>query len=387
MLEQQIGPRNIEIVVVDSGSSDTTLDIAREFRAKIVQIPPERFSHSHARNLGADHAAGDYLLFTVQDALPPSPSWLRDMFAPLERHGVVAVSCGESPRPDCDLFYRVGSWYHHKFLEIETQDRIMSRPDEESQASLRKNGQLSDTACLIRKDVFLRYRYRGDYAEDLDLGLRLVRDGHRLALLGSTRIIHSHNRPAYYHLRRGYVDNLALLRIFPGHPATVVAPEPLLHDVVRTYAYLDAVAQKNLADLRLPCSPSDLQGVVSAALSPASGRPWPATTERKSHPYLDDDTIAFLENLRRSSQASPDVDLADGSVLIQAVRSFTDIMLEYVRSTHDAIDHVLLEDFRAALYKTSALQTGVLLASSYFRGDSGAREKLQTINQELTRGV
>src|SRR5262249_22648680 len=157
--------------------------------------------HSHARNLGALQATGDYILFSVQDALPPHDTWLREMFEPIESRGVVVSSCGESPRRNCDLFYRTLSWNHQRFLGIQNGDRILEQPKRNDYASLRANANLSDTACLIRRDVFLDYKFRGDYAEDIDLGLRLIRDGHKLALLGSTHVIHSHNRPAYYHLK------------------------------------------------------------------------------------------------------------------------------------------------------------------------------------------
>lgn len=60
----------------------------------------------------------------------------------------------------------------------------------------------------------MRYRYRGDYAEDLDLGIRLIQDGYRVAMLASVKVIHSHNRPAYYFLKRSFVDVIFLVGLF-----------------------------------------------------------------------------------------------------------------------------------------------------------------------------
>ncbi|PYQ16395.1 MAG: hypothetical protein DMF79_18635 [Acidobacteria bacterium] len=232
----QKGFRNVEIVVVDSGSTDRSVETAAALGAKVLEIAPEAFSHSHARNLGAEHASGEYLLFTVQDALPPSDLWLHQMFSAMKRHDVVAVSCGEEPRADSDLFYRVISWNHERFLGVESGDRVMARDVEDDPSTLRRNAQLSDTACLIARDVFLKYRHRGNYAEDLDLGLRLIRDGHRLAFLGSTRIVHSHNRPAYDHLKRAYVEHLALFDLLPGYAATLGGGTAVIPDILRSYA-------------------------------------------------------------------------------------------------------------------------------------------------------
>lgn len=60
----------------------------------------------------------------------------------------------------------------------------------------------------------MRYRYQGDYAEDLDLGIRLIQDGYRVAMLASVKVIHSHNRPAYYYLKRSFVDVIFLVGLF-----------------------------------------------------------------------------------------------------------------------------------------------------------------------------
>src|SRR5260370_6919016 len=75
---------------------------------------------------------------------------------------------------------------------------------------------MSDVAALIRRDVFEKHRYRTAYAEDLDLGIRLIRDGHRLGFLHRTRVLHSHNRSSYYFLKRGYVDARFLVEVFPN---------------------------------------------------------------------------------------------------------------------------------------------------------------------------
>ncbi len=118
-MKEQKGFRAVEIVIVDSGSTDGSAETAEALGATVVRIAPEDFSHSYARNLGAERASGDYVLFTVQDALPSSDAWLHEMFSGLQRHEAAAVSCGEQPRPDSDLFYRVISWNHHRFMSVD----------------------------------------------------------------------------------------------------------------------------------------------------------------------------------------------------------------------------------------------------------------------------
>ena len=93
MLTRQKGFKQVEIVIVDSGSTDMTLELAEEYNATLVCIKPEEFSHSYARNLGAEKASSaDYLLIMTQDALPASDYWLYELYASCERNNFAAVS-------------------------------------------------------------------------------------------------------------------------------------------------------------------------------------------------------------------------------------------------------------------------------------------------------
>lgn len=215
-LRAQRAVREVEVVVVDSGSTDGTPALARELGARVVEIRPQEFTHSHARNVGADAASGDVLLFMVQDAYPIGDLWLHGMLRYLNDHapqGVMAASCAEYSRSDSDLMYDCNIATHYRFLGCQEADRIGAFTGDDHMA-LRSMGQLSDVACLIPRPLFMRYRYRGDYAEDLDLGIRLIRDGHKVAMLASVKVIHSHNRPAHYYLKRSFVDVIFLVGLF-----------------------------------------------------------------------------------------------------------------------------------------------------------------------------
>lgn len=215
-LRAQRGLGEVEIVIVDSGSTDGSVQAAKAQGATVVQITPAEFTHSHSRNLGADAATGEYLLFMVQDAYPVGDTWLYSMLRWLLAHadqGVVGASCAEYCRSDSDLMYDSMVDTHYRFLGCHEADRIGQLRGQDHM-SLRSLGQLSDVACLIDRATFQRYRYRGDYAEDLDLGIRLIRDGHKVAMLSSIRVIHSHNRPAWYYLKRSFVDVIFLVGMF-----------------------------------------------------------------------------------------------------------------------------------------------------------------------------
>lgn len=237
-LQQQQNIGHVEIIVVDSESKDGTADRAEQLGAKVIRILQSEFSHSYARNLGAQNATGEYLLFMTQDAMPNGTLWLCGLMQPVLNNGVVAVSCREAPRPDCDLLGKIAIWFHENYMGILEQDRIMRLPPEQDFNSIRRNAQLTDIACLIQRKLFLEFLYRGNYAEDLDLGVRLIRAGYSLALLSSVQVIHSHNRSALYNLKRSLVDGKTLHPILPDMPMEIIKPQVLANRVVTTYCAL-----------------------------------------------------------------------------------------------------------------------------------------------------
>ncbi len=235
MLRSQKEVVEIEVIVVDSGSCDETVALAMEYDAKVIEIPKEQFSHSYARNLGAEAANQDYLVFLTQDAMPENEFWLINLLKPLLDKGneIVASTCVEQPKNDADLFSRVAIFNQIRWLDVEGKNRVLKLPQEimegETRETLiRKNACLNDVACAYRKEVFLRYRYRMGYAEDFDMGKRLIEDGYKLALLGNTKVIHSHNRSGMYYLRRMLVERIALYQIMDGTEKTNITEEEFI---------------------------------------------------------------------------------------------------------------------------------------------------------------
>ena len=80
--------KDFEIIIVDSGSKDATLRIARKYTKKIVYEP--KLGFAIAKNRGAKEARGDILVFTDADSLYPG-SWLESIAKHFEDRDVVAV--------------------------------------------------------------------------------------------------------------------------------------------------------------------------------------------------------------------------------------------------------------------------------------------------------
>ena len=382
----QKGFRKIEIVVVDSGSADRSVETAKEFGAKVLQILPEEFSHSDARNLAAEQASGDYILFTVQDALPASDLWLHELFSALKNNHVAAVSCAEYPREDADLFYRACSWNHYKFLGVDKHDRIMSKPKIENYFTMRKNAGLSNLACLMPRQLFLKYKFRGDFAEDLELGLRLIRDGHKLAMLSSTRVIHSHNRPAFYYFKRGYADVLLLCQIFSDLPIVNLNPHGLTQDILFVRDVVGALVER-LTRIRVGCSVDCISKIVVNHYRSSIKRHQRVATLAGANGYMDERFDLFLVNLREQFGSCPSSEFDRDGVLLGSMQGASQTILEYMDEFYEMVDERLLDEFRASLYKMLAHQCGSHLASCYAKGSEQIKRELEELNKELIRGV
>lgn len=96
---QTIAP--VEILAVDSGSTDGTIEKLTAAGARIVTIERERFSHARSTNLGFREATGDVVAMLSQDAVPTDERWLERLAAPLADPNVAAAFGRHRPRPGC----------------------------------------------------------------------------------------------------------------------------------------------------------------------------------------------------------------------------------------------------------------------------------------------
>jgi 2-desacetyl-2-hydroxyethyl bacteriochlorophyllide A dehydrogenase len=75
---------NWEIIIVDSGSTDNTLEIARKYPTQIVEIAPKDFSFGRSLNKGCRRARGEYAVLASAHTYPVDNTWLYNMISPFE---------------------------------------------------------------------------------------------------------------------------------------------------------------------------------------------------------------------------------------------------------------------------------------------------------------
>lgn len=88
-----------EIIVIDSGSEDGTLEIAKRYPVQTHSIPSHEFNHGNTRNLGVALANGKYIVMTVQDAQAVDNKWLEKLKKGFDAAPEVAAVCGQQIVP------------------------------------------------------------------------------------------------------------------------------------------------------------------------------------------------------------------------------------------------------------------------------------------------
>jgi glycosyltransferase involved in cell wall biosynthesis len=223
-LREQRGVAEIEIVAVDSGSTDGTLALCREFGVLVEPCAGTTFNHGRARSQGARRARGEFLVFMSQDAYPVGTDALARMVRWLAADATIAVASGrEVPRSDADLFSCWQLWYFNERILGHGCDTAVGL-DRDALAALppagrRRAAQVNNVFCCVRRSAFEQVGVRPlPFAEDLDFGLRVLAAGHRIGFMPTVAVVHSHHRPSSYHLRRLFADWLAQVDLLGFEP-------------------------------------------------------------------------------------------------------------------------------------------------------------------------
>jgi len=72
-----------EVVIVDSGSTDKTLDIAKKYKARVTHINKQDFTFGKSLNIGCKFADGEYFVFISGHCIPVNKNWLQNLIDPL----------------------------------------------------------------------------------------------------------------------------------------------------------------------------------------------------------------------------------------------------------------------------------------------------------------
>ncbi len=168
--------KDFEVIIIDSGSTDKTLEIIREFPVRIIKIKPEEFNYSYALNLGISKARGEIIGIISGHTIPHSNKWLANGYKNFEDKKVVGVTGPLSSNPLAYLWRPLGLLIFDSFQRDEYVPNM------------------TNTHSLIRKKMWKIYPFdeKLSGSEDYDWGKEMLARGYKVVKDRKFAAYHSH---------------------------------------------------------------------------------------------------------------------------------------------------------------------------------------------------
>ena len=202
-ISRQVLPVGVsfEVILVDSGSTDSTVAIAKSMGAKVVHIKKDDFSFGRALNIGCEAAKGDVLLFASAHVYPLYTDWLERMIKPFLNTKVALVY----GRQEGNEFTRFSE--HQVFTQW-----FPAKSNYKQETPFCNNAN-----CAIRKDLWNGQPFNELLTglEDLDWAEKIMSKGFTIVYESEASIIHVHEETSINIRNRYEREAIALKRIVP----------------------------------------------------------------------------------------------------------------------------------------------------------------------------
>lgn len=206
-LAQARGPLELEVIVVDDGSSDDTARVA-EFAGAIV-ITQENAGPAAARNRGWKAATGQVICFTDADCVPAA-GWIENLLDGFTDNHVGAVAGSYE-------IANTGSWLA-RWVQQEIMERHNRMPP-----FVRAFGSynVAIPRYVLEATGGFEPGYRQASGEDNDLSYRIIKKGWRIAFRPQAKVAHHHPEKVWKYLREQYRHGFWRAKLYQDHPGMI----------------------------------------------------------------------------------------------------------------------------------------------------------------------
>ncbi len=200
--------KDYEIIVVDSGSNDRTVAIAKEFTDSILQIANRDFTFGYSLNMGCQRAQGKYLVLVSAHTLPVNNQWLGNLLAPFKNEKVAMV-----------YGRQIGN-HESRFSEKRDFRRLFKDSPADSNVFL---DYANNANAALRRELWQQHRF-DEYLfglEDIDWAKRITALGFMVHYEPKTAIYHLHREKWHQVFNRYRREAIAAVRLGMAHPPQV----------------------------------------------------------------------------------------------------------------------------------------------------------------------
>lgn len=200
--------KDLQIVLVDSGSSDKTVEIAKDFKADIIHIQPQDFTFGRSLNFGISHAKADFVVFASAHVFPVYPDWIERLVEPFEDEKV-AISYGKQRGMETTQFSE-HQIFQHWFPDVSTNNQ--SHPF------------CNNANAAIRKNLWHQHTYNESLPglEDLEWAKWAFDHGYKIAYVAEAEIVHVHNESWRGISNRYRREAMAFKMIYPNEQFNLI---------------------------------------------------------------------------------------------------------------------------------------------------------------------
>jgi rhamnosyltransferase len=207
--------RNWELVAIDSGSTDGSAGLLRQFRPRhLIQIRPGDYNPSRVMNHGMHLAQSDYGIFLNADATPQGRDWLEPLVAALQDPHTAAVFGRQIPRPGCHAVYA------HDY------ERCFAA----ARASAHWEHFFSMVSSGLRKDIWAKRGFleKMQYSEDDEYTRWCRAQGYKVIYCPDSVVMHSHNYSPQQVYKRSFGEARALAAVWTREAKEINWPRTVL---------------------------------------------------------------------------------------------------------------------------------------------------------------
>ncbi|NJN12563.1 MAG: glycosyltransferase [Richelia sp. RM1_1_1] len=191
----------LDIIVVDSGSTDGTVEIVKQWQnVKLIEMPAAEFTFGRSLNIGFEAAKGDVVLSISAHAFPCDEYWLKNLGQHFNDSQVAGVYGRQLPQPD--------AWppVQRDYLDFyKEQLRIQTNPDN------LKDRIFSNANSAIRRQCWEKRKFDEQLtgSEDTEWAWAMLQLGYKIIYEPTAGVYHSHNEPLNKLFKRSYRESLA----------------------------------------------------------------------------------------------------------------------------------------------------------------------------------